>query len=135
MGVIVDTSVWVDVERGRISPADVVAVVGREPVYLTPVTIAELQYGVEAAASASERARRAAALLRLRGKPCLAIDAATGEILGRMNAQLASRGRSTRHRIGDLWMASLALQHNMGLLTGNRRDFEDIPGLKLLSLS
>ncbi len=36
MGVILDTSIWVDVERGRLAPADVAAVTGEEPVYLAP---------------------------------------------------------------------------------------------------
>ena len=45
MGVILDTSIWVDVERGRLALADVAAVTGTEPVYLAPPVIAELQYG------------------------------------------------------------------------------------------
>ncbi len=33
MGVILDTSIWVDVERGRLSPGDVARITGDEPVY------------------------------------------------------------------------------------------------------
>ena len=42
MGVILDTSIWVDVERGRLAPADVATVTGEEPVYLAPPVIAAL---------------------------------------------------------------------------------------------
>ena len=37
-----DTCVWIDVERGLLAPADVAAFTGDDPVYLSPVTIAEL---------------------------------------------------------------------------------------------
>ncbi len=42
VGVIIDTSVWVDVERGRLAPADVAAVTGDEPVYLAPPVLATM---------------------------------------------------------------------------------------------
>ncbi len=38
-----DTCVWIDVERGLLGPADVAAFTGEEPVYLSPVAIAETQ--------------------------------------------------------------------------------------------
>ena len=47
MGVIVDTCIWIDVERGTISPADVARYTGEEPVFISPVSIAELAYGSE----------------------------------------------------------------------------------------
>ena len=47
-----DTCVWIDVERGALAPADVAAFTGDEPVYLSPITIAELKFGAEAAADA-----------------------------------------------------------------------------------
>jgi predicted nucleic acid-binding protein len=34
----------------------------------------------------------------------------------------------------DLWIASLAIQHGHKILTLNARDFEDIPGIELLTL-
>ena len=42
MGFLMDTCVWIDVERGLLAPADVAAFTGDDPVYLSPVTIAEL---------------------------------------------------------------------------------------------
>jgi predicted nucleic acid-binding protein len=134
VGVILDTSIWVDVERGRIAPADVAAVTRDEPVYLAPPVIAELQYGVERAPDAASRQRRASALTRLRHKPCLILDRETGEVFGRLAADLDSRGRPSTHRVNDLWLAALAIQHAMKLLTQDRGDFSDIPGLELVVL-
>ena len=134
MGVILDTSIWVDVERGRLAPAEVASVAGKEPIYLAPPVIAELQYGVERAPNADSRQRRAAALVRIRTNPCLIIDRETGEVFGRLAAELDSRGRPATHRVNDLWLASLAIQHGMRLITLNGKDFVDVPGLDLIVL-
>ena len=134
MGVILDTSIWVDVERGRLAPGDVAAVTRNEPVFLTPITIAELKYGAVRSHTPAERNRRAAALARILNKPCLVIDKTTGDLFGEIAAGLDNAGRAARYRVQDLWIAALALQNNFGLLTRNRRDFADIPGLSLLSL-
>jgi predicted nucleic acid-binding protein len=49
MGFLIDTCIWVDVERGFLAPADIAGITGDEPVYLSPVTIAELKFGAEVA--------------------------------------------------------------------------------------
>ena len=135
MGVVIDTCIWIDVERGRLSPADVQGFTGSEPVFMTPVTIAELTYGAEVAVDDNVRQRRIAALERLKKKPTLIIDEETGVIFGRLSASLKSRMRGADFRIQDLWIASLAIQHGFSVLTRNVRDFEDIPGLQLIALA
>lgn len=132
MGVLIDTCIWVDVERGALAPGDVAALTGSEPVYLSPVTIAELRFGVDACADPGVKQRRAGALRRLMRKPVLAIDAATGEVFGSLAAQLRAAGKGHRYRIQDLWLASQAIQHGLRLLTRNIKDFADLPGLDLL---
>lgn len=134
MGVLIDTCIWVDVERGALAPGDVAALTGSEPVYLSPVTVAELRFGVEACADPGLKHKRAAALRRLQRKPILPIDAVTGEVFGTLAAQLRAVGKGHRYRVQDLWLASQAIQHDLRLLTRNVRDFEDLPGLDLLSI-
>jgi tRNA(fMet)-specific endonuclease VapC len=134
VGVILDTSVLVDIERGRLRPGQVEAVVGNEASFATPVTIAEMQYGLTRARTEAQHDRRLTALAALRAKPCLVIDQRTGETFGTLAAQLDARGHASRHRTQDLWIASLALQHGHKLFTQNPRDFDDIPGLTVLSL-
>ncbi len=128
MGWLIDTSIWVDVERGTLSPAEVAAVTGNQPVFLSPVTLAELRYGAEIARP-DLRQKRLSALDRLRGKPLLLIDATTGETFGRLAAELKRQGRGHQFRVQDLWLAAQAVQHGHGLLTRNVKDFDDIPGL------
>lgn len=132
MGVLIDTCVWVEVERGRLSAADVAAFTGKEPVFISPVTIAELQFGVETAARPEIRQVRSSALARLKRKPLLRIDGDTGIIAGQLNVSLQKMGRSADHRIHDVWLAAQAIQHSFGFLTLNRKDFKDIPGLRLI---
>jgi predicted nucleic acid-binding protein len=135
MGVIIDTSVWIDVERGRLAPADVAALTGMEPVYLAPPVLAELEYGVHRARTPDQRHKRAAAVARIRKKPCLVIDAETGITFGRLAADLDTAGRPSTHRIQDLWLAALSVQHNLKVLAQNPKDFESIPGLTVLAIA
>jgi predicted nucleic acid-binding protein len=132
VGFLIDTCVWIDVERGVLAPGDVTALTGDEPVFLSPITIAELRFGVEVAPDGAIRQRRLAALRRLLRRPLLPIDGGTGEIFGGLAAQIGAAGRQHRYRVQDLWLASQAVQHAFRLLTRNRRDFEDIPGLDLV---
>ena len=134
MGVIVDTSVWVNVERGALTHIDVAEAIGNDNVYLAPPVLAELEYGVNRARTPAQRAKRQSALARIRKKPCLIIDRDTGELFGRMAAELDSLGTPSTHRVQDLWIAALAVQNGLRVLTENGRDFQDIPGLEVVVL-
>ncbi|MHB8425848.1 MAG: PIN domain-containing protein [Gammaproteobacteria bacterium] len=132
MGYLIDTCIWVDVERGALAPADVMSVTGDAPVFLSPVTIAELYFGAEIAHEAGIRQKRLAALQRLQHKPILTIDGETGVIFGRLAAAVKAGGRNRRYRVQDLWLASQAIQHGFRLMTRNERDFKDISWLELV---
>ena len=132
MAFLMDTCVWIDVERGVLAPADVEALTQGEPIFMSPVTLAELRFGAEVASDPGTRQKRLAALRRLERKPLLYIDGTTGGIFGSLAAQIKAAGRQHRYRVQDLWLASQALQYACRLLTRNRHDFEDIPGLSLV---
>jgi len=132
VGFLVDTCVWIDVERGALAPADVAVLTASEPVFISPVTLAELRFGADSARDPGVRQRRLVALRRLARRPLLPIDGTTGDIFGSLAAQISAAGRQHRYRVQDLWLASQALQHDCRLLTRNPRDFEDIPGLDLV---
>ena len=44
MGVVVDTSVWIDIERKRLTHTHVAERIGNDAVYLAPPVVAELEY-------------------------------------------------------------------------------------------
>jgi predicted nucleic acid-binding protein len=129
---LVDTCIWVDIERKRIAREDMERYTGDEPACVSPVTIAEFSIGVETGEDADSRGRRAAALARLRKEPCLVIDQGTAMAYGVLAGLLRRENRLREHRIQDLWIASLAVQHGFKLLTRNGKDFEDLPGLQLV---
>jgi predicted nucleic acid-binding protein len=134
VGFLIDTDIWVAVERGTLSPADVHAVTRTEPVFLSPVNVAELRLGIELVADEAIRRKALAAMRRLRRKPLLRIDHDTGEVFGNLAAQLRKQGRGEEFRVMDLWLAAQAVQRKLKLLTFNERHFKDIPGLNLVVL-
>ncbi len=134
MGWLIDTSIWIAVERGRISAADLHAVTHQAPVYLSPINVAEMQFGVDMLRSGALKQRAAAALRRMRRKPQLRITVETAEVFGSLAAALRRSGRGAGHRVNDLWLAAQAVQRDFTLLTSNPKDFEDIPRLKLVTL-
>jgi hypothetical protein len=134
VGWLIDTSVWVAVERGTLGAADIHAITRQEPVYLSPVNVTELRFGVELLRNSALKRRATAALLRLRRKPQLRITAETAEVFGSLAANLKRTGRDPKVRINDLWLAAQAIQRGFKLLTSNPGDFEDIHGLKMVAV-
>ena len=78
MGFLIDTNIWVAIERGTISAADIQTITRQEPVYVSPINLAELRYGIELMTDAKLKQRAQAMLRRMRRKPLLRI---TGEFL------------------------------------------------------
>ena len=59
----------------------------------------------------------------------LPVDTDSGKIYGRLKALLEKRGFSKSEP--DLRIAAIAIQHNMILVTGNKKHFMNIPGLNI----
>ncbi len=121
MGWLIDTSLWIAVERGAIGAADIYAITRQEPVYLSPVNVAEIQFGLELLPAGAKKQKAAAALRRLRRKPQLRITIETAEVFGAIAAKLKKARRDPNVRINDLWLAAQAIQRNLKLLTSNPR--------------
>ncbi|MCI0541898.1 MAG: PIN domain-containing protein [Verrucomicrobiales bacterium] len=134
MGFLIDTDIWVAVERGSLAIADIHAVTGADPMFLSPVNVAELQMGIELVEDENTRRKALASMRRLRRKPLLRIDHRTGEVFGRLAGGLRKQGRGEEFRVMDLWLAAQAVQRNFKLLTFNERHFKDVPDLKLIVL-
>ena len=131
---MIDTSIWIAVERGRLGAADIQAITRQEPVYLSPVNIAEMQFGLEMLPAGALKQRAAAAIRRLRRKPQLRITVETAEVFGSLAADLKKARRDAAFRINDLWLAAQAVQRHFTLLTSNPKDFADIPRLKMVAM-
>lgn len=134
MGWLIDTSLWIAVERGALAAADIHAITRQEPIYLSPVNLAEIRFGLELLKPGPLKQRAMAMLRRLRRKPQLRITVETGETFGMLAAKLRKAGKDPHVRINDLWLAAQAVQRDFRLLTSNAKDFADIPELQMVVL-
>jgi len=134
MGFLIDTNLWIAVERGKLSAADIHAITRQSPVYVSPVNLAELRFGCELIGNAKQKLRATAMLRRLRRKPLLRITGETGEVFGSLAARLEKAGRGSHFRVQDLWLAAQAVQRDFTILTANPKDFRDVPGLKFIAV-
>jgi predicted nucleic acid-binding protein len=134
VGFLIDTSLWIAIERGRLSAADIHAITRQEPIYLSPVNVAEVRLGIGLMKDARQRQRAMAALRRMRRKPLLRITGETAEVFGMIAAKLTQAGRGAGFRIQDLWLVSQAIERKFTVLTSNTKDFKDVPGLKWMTV-
>jgi tRNA(fMet)-specific endonuclease VapC len=132
MGVLIDASILIEAERGRLDLASRVTDRPDEEAFVSVITASELLHGVHRAAQADQRARRAAFVEGLLQRlPVLDVDLATARAHARTWADLAAAGE----RIGphDLWLAATCIAHGLTLITANVREFARVPGLRLES--
>lgn len=134
MGWLIDTSLWIAVERGTLSAADIHAITQQDPVYLSPVNVAEVRFGMDLMRSGPRKERATGMLRRLRRKPQLRITVETAETFGRLAARIKKDGRDPQVRVNDLWLAAQAIERDFRLLTSNVKDFSDIPGLQVTAV-
>jgi predicted nucleic acid-binding protein len=134
VGFLIDTNLWIAIERGKISAADIHAITRQEPIFVSPVNLAEIRFGIELMSDAKQKQRATAMLRRMRRKPLLRITDETAEVFGTLAAKLMQAGRGPDFRVQDLWLAAQAVQREFTLLTANAKDFQDIPELKLMTV-
>jgi predicted nucleic acid-binding protein len=134
VGWVIDTSLWIAVERGALGAADIHAITQQDPVYLSPINVAEIRFGLELLKAGMQKQRAIAMLRRLRRKPQLRITLETAETFGRLAAKLKKAGRDPYVRVNDLWLAAQTIERDFRLLTANAKDFADIQGLRIVVL-
>jgi predicted nucleic acid-binding protein len=134
VGWLIDTNLWIAIERGRLQRADLETITRQDTVFLSPVNVAEIEMGLALVAAAALRQRMIGTQRRMLRKPQLRITRETGVVFGRIAAELRKNGRGADFRVNDLWLAAQAIQRDFHLLTANAKDFRDIPGLQFVVL-
>ena len=128
MGRLIDTSILVDAEKGRL---DIEFYFSKHPsdnFYLSVISVSELLHGVHRAKPPSrERIRSAVVEATLSRFPVLAIDTSTARLHARLWADLETTGRMIGQH--DLWIAATCLAHDLSIVTANVREFERVDGL------
>ena len=135
MGFLIDTDLWIAIERGKLSAADIHGLTKQAPIFVSPVNLAEIRFGIELMRNAKQKERASATFRRMRRKPLLRITAETAEVFGVLAAKLVKSGRGHDFRVQDLWLSAQAVQQQFTLLTANAKDFQDIPNLKFVAVN
>jgi len=108
---LLDASVLIASETGRLLDTNALP----DEVFISVVTIAELQAGVLAAADTPTRARRLATLDSVAGLEALPIDVVAAGHWATLRVRLAEEGR--RINVNDLWIAAVAAANDLPIVT------------------
>ena len=130
MAILIDTTVLIAYERGRIDLERRVAGRAQEEFYLSVISASELLHGVYRAVDPQVRSWRSAFVEAVLARfPLLTIDLPTARIHAQLWAELASTGSMIGPH--DLWLAATCIAHGLILVTGNLREFRRVPGLSV----
>jgi tRNA(fMet)-specific endonuclease VapC len=130
MGLILDSSEIITLERNRGMVESLIAGREDEPFGISVVTVSELLHGVERADNETRRVRRQAFVEKvIEMFPVFPFDIGAARIYARIWASLVQRGFTMGAH--DLIIAATAISLDYTVVTSNRRDFEKIEGLRL----
>lgn len=130
MGVILDSSEIIALERNRGSVESLIQGREDEPFGISVVTVAELLHGVERANTESRKIKRQAFVEKvIEMIPVFPFDMGAARIYARIWASIVQRGFTVGAH--DLIIAATAISLDYKVITANRRDFEKVEGLRL----
>ena len=133
MASLIDSSVLVDVERGRADLGALLEKRGDRGIAMAAITAAELLHGVHRL-RASKRKTRAEAVVEtlLASIPVIPFDLVCARAHARLGAALARRGITVGTH--DLMIGATALARGLSVVTRDQRSFPRIPGLEIEDL-
>ena len=131
MGVVIDTDVFIEAEKGRFPPDWKTYANRYGETFVSAITVSELLVGVYRADSPARRAKRAAFIESLLGA-VVVLDFTTE--IARFHAQLLANLLVRGGRIGahDLIIAATALRYGYPVLTSNIKELSRVAGLEVL---
>jgi len=128
MAVLIDTSVFITLERTGRTLSALIRPIPGEPLALSSITASELLVGVHRANTEPRRRTREAFVETIfTTVPLVQFDLSAARVHARLSAQLAAVGQPFGAH--DLLIGATALTHGYGVLTENVRDFARVPGL------
>ena len=119
---LLDTSVLIATEAGRLLDTDALP----DELFISVVTVAELQAGVLAASDTATRARRLATLDSVAGLEALPIDVVAARHWATLRVRLAEEGRQVN--VNDLWIAAVAAANDLPIVTQDS-DYEPLAAI------
>ena len=130
MGIIFDTSLLIQAERGHFDIDRFIIGREKEPFGLSVITVAELLHGVHRADSSKRRLKRSAYVEKvIELFPVYPFDIPTARIYADIWAHVRRKGLQIG--VHDLMIGSTALSLGFSVATFDKRHFERIEGLKI----
>lgn len=130
MGVVVDSSIFIAAERGRLDLRQALDERGSDPVAIAAVTASELLHGIHRATDPTVQKRREAFVERLLADlPVVPFDLVVARVHARLAAELAKTGSAIGAH--DLQIAATAIALGYEVATRDERSFPRIPGLSV----
>jgi tRNA(fMet)-specific endonuclease VapC len=130
MGILIDSSVFIAAERGRLSFSRHLTERKHEPLALSVLTASELLHGVHRATTSRHRIQRERFVEAILARfPIVEFGLEAARVHARLWADLAARGEVVGAH--DLIIGATALAIDYQVATVNARDFQRIPGLRV----
>ena len=134
MGLVIDTSVFVDAERKGIRVQEIIArLIERGPLTISAMSLIELAHGIARANSQAIRAERERFVRAVQASfPVIPLNGETAIATGLLDGDL--RGRGFTIGVADAAIAATALLSSYGVATLNGKHFKLVAGLNVLEL-
>ena len=134
MASLIDSSILVDIERGRTDLGALLEERGDRGVAMAAITAAEILHGLHRLRVSKHKTRAEAVVeMLLSAIPVIAFDLVCARAHARLGADLARRGISVGTH--DLMIGATAVARGFSVVTRDRRSFPRIPGLEIEVLS
>ncbi|MCP3958791.1 MAG: type II toxin-antitoxin system VapC family toxin [bacterium] len=131
MGLLIDTSVFIRIERSGEGLETLLESVGDQPVFLATITASELLHGVHRANTAVRRGRRERFVESIFSQvPILSFDMEIARVHSRLWADLSARGQMIGAH--DLLIAATGVTREHSVVTNNVREFGRVEGLDVV---
>jgi tRNA(fMet)-specific endonuclease VapC len=131
MPYLLDSDVLISQRQDEPEALSLVEQLAPEGLAISIITYMEVYQGI---LRSPDPARAEAGLAAfLAGVPVVPFSLDAARRCAAMREHLAGQGTRVRSRALDLITAAIALEHGYTLVTRNRRDYEDIPGLTLFA--
>lgn len=129
--VLLDTDVFSYLLKGGDRAAPYEKHVSGKTVAITFITVGELYAGADRKHWGHKK--RAALERRLHAVVVVPYDIEICKAYARLYSIKTPQGSARTIAANDRWIAACAIRHNLPLVTNNRRHFEDIPGLNIIT--
>lgn len=131
MGTLIDTSVFIAVERGRLDPAALQHEADDEQIAMAAITASELLHGVHRLKHAVSRARAERFVEEVLDLvPVIPFDLDVARVHARLDAALSATGTAVGD--ADLQIAATAVAFDYRIATRDLRSFPRIKGLDVV---